>query len=645
MTARCPTDDQLQAFLVGEMAEESLQTVASHVEQCPRCEAKARQLDGTLDSVLEALRDPTAVIKPPDSGPASHVEDPFSTRVDRPATVHAKTDYSFLKPPLGAGEIGRLAGYRVLSLLGQGGMAYIFRAEDINLHRAVALKVMKPDLGRDTDAWARFLREARVMAAIEHEHVVTVHQVGQDGNTVFLAMELLPGETLDAWMKRTPRPDLKDAVRLGMQIASGLAVIHAHGIVHRDIKPSNLWLQPLGDAKDGKTSDLRVKILDFGLARAVKDNSDLTKTGTVMGTPAFMSPEQARGKKVDARSDLFSLGCILYALCTGQRPFNDEHTLASLTSLAVDTPPSIHEVNPSAPVELADLVDDLLSKDPEDRPASADEVLQRLAAIGPLLGDPGVVTPRAMANVPPRPARPKATATQAVRAGAPSGSPRRKSRKTGRMSRQSSSRQRTLLFAAIGGALALVIVVVALVMRRQAGPVEKPPENPLIEPTFLTELIPTATAENWPFVHGSGKGKDKKPFKGKESKEPPKEPPKVEQGIVVKGRPSPHGIFMHPPPPPAEGEPASLTFKLGGKYARFRAEVALNDGQEAESPQIFSVYGDGKKLWTSKPVQTTDDRQVCDIPIRGVDALKIEVVSKGGIFGAHAVWVEPSVSK
>jgi urea transport system substrate-binding protein len=222
-----------------------------------------------------------------------------------------------LRPPEANGELGRLGPYRILTLQGEGGMGAVFLAEDPQLQRRVALKVVKPALARKAENRERFLREARAAAGIRSDHVVTIHQVGEDAGTPFLAMELLPGASLDTRLHEGERLTLAESVRLGREVAEGLAAAHAQGVVHRDIKPGNLWLETLvGEPGDGPER-WRVKILDFGLARAAGDNGRLTSTGAVVGTPAYMAPEQAAGAEVTPSTDLFSLGCVLYELTTG----------------------------------------------------------------------------------------------------------------------------------------------------------------------------------------------------------------------------------------------------------------------------------------------------------------------------------------
>jgi urea transport system substrate-binding protein len=279
---------------------------------------------------------------------------------------------SLLAAPQSEGELGWLLHYRVLKLLGQGGMGAVFGAEDTHLHRPVALKVILPEYAANPAARERFLREARAAAGVKSDHVVTIYQVGQDRDVPFLAMELLQGESLAARLDRAEPVPWPEAVRIGRQVAAGLAAAHEHGLIHRDVKPANIFLE----APSG-----RVKILDFGLARVAGSRSDLTRPGRIVGTPEFMSPEQAGNEELDARSDLFSLGAVLYTLCTGHKPFQGDSVLAVLTALAVKEPRPIGDLNPAVPPALAALVGRLLDKQRDNRPASAREVKQALEAI------------------------------------------------------------------------------------------------------------------------------------------------------------------------------------------------------------------------------------------------------------------------
>ena len=285
----------------------------------------------------------------------------------------------FLSPPLEPDEIGRLGPYRVLRLLGRGGMGIVYQAEDSGLGRPVAIKILKQELADQGDSWDRFLREARTLASIKHEHVVTVYHTGREGKVAYLVMELLQGCSLAEHLTIVRQPPVADILRLGRELATGLAVVHEHGLIHRDMKPANVWVE---------TPQGRIKILDFGLARMVRDDARLTQTGVIVGTPAYMSPEQARGLEVDQRSDLFSLGCILYRLCTGLEPFRGPDTMSLLTALAVDTPDPVEKLNPAIPQGLGNLVMHLLAKKPEDRPATAREVAARLEALERSLGKP-----------------------------------------------------------------------------------------------------------------------------------------------------------------------------------------------------------------------------------------------------------------
>lgn len=314
---------------------------------------------------------------------------------------------SFLAPSQAKDELGRLGSYRVLKILGAGGMGVVFLADDPRLKRRVALKVIKSDLVQRPEVRARFLREAQAIAQVEHENIVTILHIDEARGVPFLTMPLLRGESLEDRLRRTPGPlPIDETLRIGREIASGLAAAHKLGLVHRDIKPANVFLATaasLASAGDAPTPDLampegtaatdqspatadadlyKVKILDFGLARAVRsDESDLSQPGTIVGTPAYMAPEQGRGFEVDHRTDLFSLGCVLYRMATGQPPFRGADPLSTLMSVACDTPTPSLVLNPQLPPALVRLIDLLLAKSPNDRPQSALAVVEAIQAI------------------------------------------------------------------------------------------------------------------------------------------------------------------------------------------------------------------------------------------------------------------------
>ena len=281
----------------------------------------------------------------------------------------------FLAPPQQPDEIGRLGMYRVLKVLGAGGMGVVYKAEDPALKRLVAIKAMLPAIAASASAKKRFLREAQAAAAIKHNHIVTIHQVGEDRGVPFLAMEFLKGEPLDERLKRETMLPLAETLRIGREMAEGLAAAHERGLIHRDIKPANTWLEASTGRKSG---EFHVKILDFGLARSTTDQAHLTQSGAIIGTPAYMAPEQGRGEKVDARCDLWSLGVVLYRMCTGEVPFKGNDTVSTLMAVALNDPPPPAQINAAVPLELSDLVMKLLEKDPDKRIASAHEVVEAL---------------------------------------------------------------------------------------------------------------------------------------------------------------------------------------------------------------------------------------------------------------------------
>jgi len=373
----------LLAFHLGTLHGVALDDLAGHLERCPQCERAVQGLDPMTDPVIQALR------RPPDARPderfaAIALAGPWLPTASHDTPMPGGETYTFLAPPRGPGEIGWLAHYRIVSLLGTGGMGLVFQAEDTQLQRPVALKVLKPQLVSDDISRHRFLREARAMAAVKSPYIVSVYHVGQDGNVPYLAMEFLQGETLDHWLKRTPRPDLASVLRIGREVALGLTHAHERGLIHRDIKPANIFLSAdPGVRSPDVHSPFHVKILDFGLAQAVTEDVRLTQTGFVSGTPAYLAPEQARGEVLDSRCDLFSLGCVLYRMTTGHAPFRGETTMALLTALAIDQPKPARELNPTVPPALSDLLGKLLAKYPMDRPKSAQAVADMLANINP----------------------------------------------------------------------------------------------------------------------------------------------------------------------------------------------------------------------------------------------------------------------
>lgn len=340
--------------------------------QCPSCNQVVQlptrpglRRVGSGSGPLKAVAAPQkAPHETHDPTPAMHE---MPTRIEEPV-VRVSSEYtSFLAPPQRTDEIGRLGGYRVLGVIGAGGMGVVFRAEDVRLEREVALKAMLPTLAASPTSRERFLREARAAAKLQHDRIVPIYQVDEEQGVPFLAMPLLSGESLETRLTRGPL-SVAEVRRIGSELAEGLAVIHERGLVHRDVKPGNVWLEG---------PEARVKVLDFGLARA-RGDSQLTREGAIVGSPAFMSPEQATRQPVDARSDLFSLGCVLYVMATGKLPFEADDALATLLAVTTAEPVPPRDHNPAVPEALAGLILTLLAKSPDARPTTAREVMGQL---------------------------------------------------------------------------------------------------------------------------------------------------------------------------------------------------------------------------------------------------------------------------
>jgi serine/threonine protein kinase len=383
----CPEPIRLKGLLDGTLPEGEQAALNGHLETCEPCQEtleslvaggeswweRARQLGreqvgcgGALQRVMAQMR-----AEPAGQREAAHAD---------PA---AESLRAWLDAPARPGHLGRLGPYEVLEVIGRGGMGVVLRAFDPTLNRLVAIKVLAPQLAAGGSARKRFLREAQSAAAVSHEHVIAIHAVAEANGLPYLVMPLVRGVSLQDRLDRAGPLPLPEILQIGLQTAEGLAAAHAEGLIHRDIKPANILLSIVSgqspalktDGERAKASGPRtvVKITDFGLARAVHDGG-LTQSGVIAGTPQYMAPEQARGERLDPRADLFSLGGVLYAMCTGQPPFQAGNTPALLRRVCEAEPRSIREINPAIPDSLVDLIARLHAKDPADRIQTAAEV-------------------------------------------------------------------------------------------------------------------------------------------------------------------------------------------------------------------------------------------------------------------------------
>ncbi len=264
-----------------------------------------------------------------------------------------------------------LAQHEILEQIGSGGMGVVFKGRDVKLNRLVALKVLAPALMSDPDFKARFLLEAQTASALNHPNICTIYQIGEEAGLLFISMELVEGETLRTWAAEGERT-LLEKLKVAIEAAKGLAHAHSKGVIHRDIKAENIMV----------THEGGVKIMDFGLAKAARSrNASLTKTGTTLGTLAYMSPEQVSGLDVDHRSDIFSFGIVLYELLTGQLPFTGEYELSIMYAILNETPAPLRALKPELPEEPEALIHQALQKDRDQRPASMLEVVTALEGL------------------------------------------------------------------------------------------------------------------------------------------------------------------------------------------------------------------------------------------------------------------------
>jgi serine/threonine-protein kinase len=381
----CPDRRWWQDFLDGTLSAGEQDGLAKHLDACPRCLQTLERLTSASQSW------PADVLQHADlesaSAPAlSRVMQELKAEGSRPGAptypyMNSHDTLPFLQPAEDAGYLGRLGGYQVIEVIGRGGMGVVLKAFDPALNRLVAIKVLAPQWVPSSAARDRFAREAKAMAAVRHDHVVTVHDVDIADGQPYLVMEYVRGVSLQQRLDEMGPLEVEEAVRIGMQTASGLAAAHEQDLIHRDVKPSNILLEH---------GQERVKLSDFGLARAM-DDASLTQSGMIAGTPQYMAPEQARGAALDHRADLFSLGGVLYAACTGRPPFHAPTTLAVLHRVCEDTPRDIRDLNPDIPDWLVEIIEVLHAKDPDERFQSAAEVADLLEQCLAHLKDPELV--------------------------------------------------------------------------------------------------------------------------------------------------------------------------------------------------------------------------------------------------------------
>jgi WD40 repeat protein len=369
MIGQCD-ESLLEAALAGTLSADAESTLSEHLDECESCASQLERLAGE-----PALRAAVAELLPTDQWDA----DAPSGDPDDWSDVDFTVEH--LEPASTAGVLGRLGSYDVLEVIGRGGMGVVLKGYDPELKRCVAIKVLAPHLARSSVARKRFAREAQAAAAVVHHNVLAIHQVQASGALPYLVMPLVAGESLAQRLATRGPLELTETLRIGMQAAAGLAAAHEQGLVHRDVKPANILLERGVE---------RAVLTDFGLARAA-DDATLTRWGAVAGTPQYMSPEQAEGKPLDARSDLFSLGIVLYEMTTGVSPFRAETTIATIRRLVEDAPPAIATLNPETPPWLVALVERLLEKNPADRYSSAREVSELLEACLAHIQQPAVV--------------------------------------------------------------------------------------------------------------------------------------------------------------------------------------------------------------------------------------------------------------
>ncbi|MBL8817262.1 MAG: protein kinase [Planctomyces sp.] len=372
-STECLEASQVDSLLLGNLTPEEYQAVQDHLESCETCRTRVETTIGPeqwwsdVQSVLRSHSSLHAAASLRAAG-GFRVEEVNADAASLGETRLRESVLDLLGPTDDPNMLGRIGSYEIIGLLGQGGMGAVFKGFDRSLNRFVAIKMLLPHLAASGAARKRFAREGQAVAAVVDDHVMAIHCVDEWRGVPYLVMTYTRGCSLQKRLSGNGPLRVREILRIGMQAARGLAAAHAQGIVHRDIKPANIFLDQNVE---------RVQLMDFGLARAV-DDASLTRSGTLAGTPQYMSPEQARAETVDHRSDLFSLGSVMYAMCTGHAPFRAESSYSILRMITDKEPRPIPEINSDIPEWLCTIISKLMAKQASDRFGSAQEVARLL---------------------------------------------------------------------------------------------------------------------------------------------------------------------------------------------------------------------------------------------------------------------------
>lgn len=361
---------ELGGLLADDTDTAAVQTLLTHLDGCETCQSRLAELAADAND-WDACRTLLSGDDVPRWQPDLSQADDWLTVSQLLGRVARDQIARLLETPTHPEMLGRLGRYDIERIIGSGGMGVVLKAHDSELNRPIAIKLLAPELAHNGAARERFAREGRAAAAVVHEHVVGIYNVESGGAVPYLVMQYVPGRSLETRVTEDGPLDVAELLRIGAQAAAGLAAAHRQGLVHRDVKPANILLE---------NSVERAVLTDFGLARAI-DDASLTRTGILAGTPHYMSPEQARGELVDHRSDLFSLGSVLYYMATGRPPFRGSTAMGVLHRICREPHKPVWQVNHDVPDEVSDVIDRLLAKKPSQRFASAEDVQAALGAL------------------------------------------------------------------------------------------------------------------------------------------------------------------------------------------------------------------------------------------------------------------------